>query len=58
MVDNQELTSKELEAHKEGDLSDKQNYIELQEYCPKCRGRLIQNNKGIECGELRCYWRK
>ena len=26
----------------------------LPDNCPKCGGRLITNNRGIECGELRC----
>ncbi len=26
--------------------------------CPKCGGRLIHNNTGIECGELRCDYQQ
>ena len=24
--------------------------------CPKCNGRIIENKKYIECGELRCNY--
>ena len=31
-----------------------ENYVVLSENCPRCGGRLIRHNKGIECGVITC----
>lgn len=38
--------------------SGKQAYIVLPDNCPKCGDRLIENNRGIECGAQNCDYTK
>ena len=49
-----ELTIGEKSSLFMGERIKRQNFTVLPQTCPKCGDHLIHNNRGIECGALRC----